>query len=45
VATADWATGEGKDLARLPDGLGKCGGFCDCEVVMKVDVDEVLKPV
>ncbi|HEX2300754.1 MAG TPA: DUF2695 domain-containing protein [Pseudonocardiaceae bacterium] len=33
------------DLDRLHEGLEEYGGFCDCEAVMNVDVDEVFTPV
>lgn len=45
AATDDWATREGIDLERLHEGLEEYGGFCDCEVLMNVDVDEVFTPV
>jgi hypothetical protein len=45
AATDDWAAREGIDLERLHEGLEEYGGFCDCEVVMNVDVDEVFTPV
>ena len=45
AATDDWAAREGTDLQRLREGLEEYGGFCDCEVVMNVNVDEVFTPV
>jgi hypothetical protein len=45
TATDDWAAREGIDLERLHVGLEEYGGFCDCEVVMNVDADEVFSPV
>jgi hypothetical protein len=45
TATDEWAVGQGIDLARLHEGLEEYGGFCHCEVVMNVDVDEVFTPV
>lgn len=39
-----WATREEVDLERLRQGLEEYGGFCDCEVVMNVDADEVFTP-
>jgi hypothetical protein len=45
-ATTDaWAEHEGIDLERLHEGLEEYGGFCDCEVVMNVDVEEVFTSV
>ena len=40
-----WALREGVDLELLHEGLEEYGGFCDCEVVMNVDPDEVFTPV
>ena len=40
-----WALREGVDLVLLHRGLDEYGGFCDCEVVMNVDPDEVFTPV
>jgi hypothetical protein len=45
AATDDWAAREGIDLERLHQGLEEYGGFCDCEILMNVDVDEVFTPV
>ncbi|WP_448625437.1 DUF2695 domain-containing protein [Geodermatophilus sp. URMC 64] len=45
AATDAWAVRAGVDPARLHAGLEEYGGFCDCEVVMNVDVDEVFPPV
>jgi hypothetical protein len=45
AATSNWAAREGIDLERLHEGLEEYGGFCDCEVLMNVDVDEVFTPV
>ena len=45
AATEAWAAREDIDLERLHDGLEEYGGFCDCEVVMNVDADEVFTPV
>jgi hypothetical protein len=45
AATDDWAEHEGIDLERLHEGLEEYGSFCDCEVVMNVDVEEVFTPV
>jgi hypothetical protein len=45
AATAKWAAREGIDLERLHEGLEEYGGFCDCEILMNVDVDEVFTPV
>jgi hypothetical protein len=45
AATDGWADEEGIDLERLHEGLESYGGFCDCEVVMNVDADEVFVPV
>jgi hypothetical protein len=45
AATDDWAAREGIDVERLHEGLEEYGGFCDCEVVMNVDADEVFTPV
>jgi hypothetical protein len=45
AATEAWAAREGIDLDGLHDGLEEYGGFCDCEVVMNVDADEVFTPV
>jgi hypothetical protein len=44
AATEAWATREDVDMERLRRGLEEYGGFCDCEVVMNVDVDEVFTP-
>jgi Protein of unknown function (DUF2695) len=40
-----WAAREGIDLGRLHECLDEYGGFCDCEVVVNVDADEVFTPV
>jgi hypothetical protein len=45
AATEAWAAREGIDLKRLHEGLEEYGGFCDCEVVMNVDADEVFTPI
>ena len=45
AATEAWAAGAGVDLARLREGLEEHGGFCDCEVVMNTDADDVFTPV
>jgi hypothetical protein len=45
AATDAWAAAEGVDLERLHEGLEEYGGFCDCEVVLNVDADEVFTPV
>jgi Protein of unknown function (DUF2695) len=44
-ATDVWAMSNDVDLERLREGLEAYGGFCDCEVVMNVDPDEVFEPV
>jgi hypothetical protein len=43
-ATDEWARRLGHDLERLHEGLEEYGGFCDCEVVMNVDPDEIFTP-
>lgn len=43
-ATQAWANRHGIDVDQLRDGLEAYGGFCDCEVVMNVDTDEVFTP-
>ena len=35
----------GIDSEPLHEGLAGYGGYCDCEVVMNVDADEVFTPV
>ena len=45
AATDAWAAEQTIDLDRLHEGLEEYGGFCDCEVVMNVDADEVFTPV
>lgn len=45
AATVAWARQEGIDLERLHEGLEEYGGYCDCEVVINVDADEVFTPV
>ena len=45
AATDAWAVAEGIDLKRLHEGLEEYGGYCDCEVLMNVDADEVFTPV
>ena len=44
AATDAWAEQQGVDLDRLHEGLEEYGGFCDCEVVMNLDADEVCTP-
>ena len=44
-ATDAWAAANGLDLPSLHVGLEEYGGYCDCEVVMNVDADEVFEPV
>ena len=44
AATDAWARQQDLDLDRLHEGLEEYGGFCDCEVVMNVDADEVFTP-
>jgi hypothetical protein len=39
--TERWATEHHVSLDRLADGLEEFGGFCDCEVVMNCDPDQV----
>ncbi|SOC50244.1 Protein of unknown function [Blastococcus aggregatus] len=41
-ATEAWARRRGLDVERLRQALQRYGGFCDCEVLMNVDADEVL---
>lgn len=43
-AAEAWATRHRIDLGRLREGLEEYGGFCDCEVIMNVDADEVFTP-
>jgi hypothetical protein len=43
--TDAWAVSHDVDLERLHGGLEEYGGFCDCEVVMNVDPDEVFESV
>jgi hypothetical protein len=45
TATDAWAEQQGIELEPLHRGLEEYGGFCDCEVVMNVDSDEVFEPV
>lgn len=45
AVTDDWAAGEGVDLKALHEGLEEYGGFCDCEVVMNLDAEEIFTPV
>lgn len=45
AAADDWAGHEGMDFERLHEGLAEYGGFCDCEIAMNVDVEQVFTPV
>jgi hypothetical protein len=44
-ATDAWAGANNVDLQRLHFGLDEYGGYCDCEVLMNVDPDQVFEPV
>ncbi|MBN1093298.1 DUF2695 domain-containing protein [Blastococcus sp. TML/M2B] len=41
-ATEAWAHAHRIDVERLREGLEEYGGFCDCEVVMNVYVEDVF---
>lgn len=45
AVTDAWAARHDLPLEPLYAGLEEYGGFCDCEVVMNVDPDEVFEPV
>jgi hypothetical protein len=40
--TERWATERQIALDRLAEGLEEFGGFCDCEVVMNCDPDQIF---
>ncbi len=42
--TERWATGQQVLMDRLAEGLDEYGGYCDCEVVMNCDPEQVLGP-
>lgn len=37
-----WAAGAGLDWAGLEEGLAELGGYCDCEISVNCDPDEVF---
>lgn len=43
-AADTWAVQHGVDLPALHVALEEYGGYCDCEVVMNVQPDEVFEP-
>lgn len=43
--TNSWAVRNELPLDALRQGLADFGGYCDCEVVMNVDPDEIFEPV
>ena len=42
TATLRWASAAGVDEAELRRGLAEFGGYCDCEVVLNVEPDEIF---
>lgn len=42
--TERWAGGHQVSMDRLAEGLAEFGGFCDCEVVMNCEPDQVYGP-
>lgn len=40
--TRSWVQGRGLDWGPIAAGLAELGGYCDCEVVMNCDPDEVF---
>ena len=45
TAASAWASRAGVDVEQLQAGLAFFGGYCDCEVAMNVDADDVFTPV